>query len=183
MLSRCPQPCISHMQGAFTSCPLSCLIADSMHNVLFLHLSRGIAAAAGLLGPVSHDLQAGVPGDGLLPLQGSANSTATPAAGGTSAASQQQQQVLPHWTMLHNLHAAPVHCEDSHAPADGCTTALSRLAALSDPDGDAALQEEVERLRAELAAERETSRKWAALHAQLLPLLEKGLLPQAAGAR
>lgn len=45
------------------------------------------------------------------------------------------------------------------------------------------MQEEVERLCAELAAERETSRKWATLHAQLLPLCEKALVPKSAGAR
>ena len=37
------------------------------------------------------------------------------------------------------------------------------------------LQDEIQRLRSELAAERETSRKWAALHAQLLPMCERAL--------
>lgn len=81
---------------------------------------RGIAAAAGLLGPVSHDLLAEVPGDGLLPLQGSAGSTATPAAGGTSAASQQQQVPL-HCRFVHKLHKLSVHFKDSPAPASECT--------------------------------------------------------------
>lgn len=35
----------------------------------------------------------------------------------------------------------------------------------------------MQRLRVELAAERGTSRKWAALHAQLLPLCERALVP------
>ncbi len=43
-------------------------------------------------------------------------------------------------------------------------------------------REEMARLRAELAAERETSRKWATLHAQLLPLCQRALDPAAAAA-
>ncbi len=38
------------------------------------------------------------------------------------------------------------------------------------------VQEEVLRLRAELAAEKDTNRKWAALHSQLTALCEKSML-------
>jgi hypothetical protein len=108
-----PSRAFSHMHDVFVrSIDLSlCLF---MHHciIAFLNLRatipRGIAAAAGLLGPVSHDLLAGVPGDGLLPLQGSASSTVTPAAGGSSAASQQQQVPL-HWRVVHRPHTISVH--------------------------------------------------------------------------
>lgn len=58
-------------------------------------MSRGIAAAAGLLGPVPRNEQNGVAGDGLVPLAGGGGSAAAGGGGGGDA-THQQVCAVPH---------------------------------------------------------------------------------------